>query len=84
MTEFSEQKHQNTSEIQENFINFNPEVQIKSGIHNGNECASAQDLASGEANFNRELRPFRCEFPGCGKDYSNKSRMEIHVRTHVS
>ncbi len=80
MTEYSEQKNQNTSEIAENFLNFNQEIQIKSA----NECAEAQDSASGEANFNREFRPFRCEFPGCGKDYSNKSRLEIHVRTHVS
>lgn len=84
MTEFSEQKHQNISEIAENFIHFNPEFQIKTGMQLGNQGAGAQASASAEANFMRELRPFRCHFAGCEKDYSSKSRLEIHLRTHVN
>ena len=27
-------------------------------------------------------RPFKCSFPNCDKSYSNKSRLEVHERTH--
>ena len=33
--------------------------------------------------INNELRPFKCHFLICNKDYNNKSRLEIHLRTHV-
>ena len=26
----------------------------------------------------------RCTYEGCGKAYSSNSRLEIHIRTHVS
>jgi len=84
-TEYSEQKHQNSSEIVAKCISFNPLFEIQTGIQlPNNNLAAAQYLPCGEADYLRELKPFRCYFAGCEKDYSNKSRLDIHMRTHVS
>lgn len=80
MSEYLEKK-QNISQIADNFIDFTPEEQ--SNLSAGNLQQLENSNLKG-LNFLRELRPFKCNFSGCNKDYSNKSRLEIHVRTHVS
>lgn len=80
MSEYLEKK-QNISQIADNFIDFTPEDQSNSSAMNAQTLENAN---LNGLNFLRELRPFKCNFPGCGKDYSNKSRLEIHVRTHVN
>lgn len=80
MSEYFEKK-QNISQTADNFIDFTPEDQ--SNLSGGNPQQQENSNQNG-LNFLRELRPFRCNYPGCNKDYSNKSRLEIHVRTHVS
>ena len=80
MSEYLEKK-QNNSQMADNFIDFTPED--KSNSTANNQQAYENSNLNG-LNFFRELRPFKCNFPGCNKDYSNKSRLEIHVRTHVS
>jgi len=79
MTEYLEKK-QNISQIADSFIDFNHEEQSKSSSYNG---IPAENSNLNGVNFIRELRPFKCNFHGCNKDYSNKSRLEIHLRTHV-
>jgi len=79
MSEYLEKK-QNFSQIADNFIDYTPEHQSNSTANNlqmhENSNLNCSILA-------KENRPFICNFPECGKDYSNKSRLEIHVRTHV-
>lgn len=35
-------------------------------------------------NLPKSIIKFKCNFVDCKKEYSNKSRLEIHTRTHVS
>jgi len=83
MTEFLGQKHQNLSNIVDNFIEFNPEFQIQNGINIANQSIVGENFINGESNVLMGPRLFRCHIAGCDKDYSNKSRLEIHSRTHV-
>jgi len=82
MTEFLEKKQNNSSLLVENFIDLNPEDQNRSPSLTINPPNDNLNLIN--SNFIRELRPFKCNFSGCNKDYSNKSRLEIHLRTHVN
>ncbi len=79
MTEYLEKKPI-ISQIADSFIDFNHEEQSKSSVFNGLPLENSNQNG---INLMRELRPFKCSFPGCNKDYSNKSRLEIHLRTHV-
>ena len=33
--------------------------------------------------IHKNIRPYKCSFTGCNKEYSNKSRLEVHIRTHT-
>lgn len=81
MTEYLEVKQPNISQIAESFINTNTNNEINPSSSNNIENSENSNLFN--ISFLRELRPFKCNFPGCNRDYSNKSRLEIHVRTHV-
>lgn len=79
MSQYLEKK-QNNTQIADNFIDYAPEEQSNM---TANSLQAHENSNLNCSNFPREHRPFKCNFPGCNKDYSNKSRLEIHVRTHV-
>ena len=33
--------------------------------------------------IHKNIRPFKCPYPNCIKSYSNQSRLDVHIRTHV-
>ena len=33
--------------------------------------------------IHQNLRPFKCPFPGCEKQYSIQTRLQVHYRTHI-
>ena len=33
--------------------------------------------------IHKNIRPFKCPYENCDKSYSNKSRLDVHIRTHV-
>ena len=33
--------------------------------------------------IHKNIRPYKCSYTGCNKEYSNKSRLEVHIRTHT-
>ena len=33
--------------------------------------------------IHQNIRPYKCEFPGCNKQYSIASRYQVHLRTHI-
>ena len=79
MSDNIDKTQQIISQIAESFIEFKSDDQ--------NQLTSAdqtQNIGFFPMNMMRELRPFKCNFSDCNKDYSNKSRLEIHLRTHVN
>ena len=33
--------------------------------------------------IHKHIRPFKCPYISCNKEYSNKSRLDVHIRTHT-
>lgn len=33
--------------------------------------------------IHKNIRPFKCPFEDCKKEYSNQSRLDVHIRTHT-
>ena len=33
--------------------------------------------------IHKNIRPFKCPYPSCKKEYSNQSRLDVHIRTHT-
>jgi hypothetical protein len=44
------------------------------------ECSSSIE---NKTKTDGEMKVYKCAFGDCGKIYANKSRLEIHERTHV-
>ena len=82
MSQIGDKLQENISKISltnENEIN---NEQNKSNLFNNLNTNNSHSQNLDEAN--KELRPFKCRFSNCDKDYNNKSRLEIHLRTHVN
>jgi hypothetical protein len=70
--------------IQANYKINNPQLNEINKIQNVkiNTDESSQDLIK-KSEFS-QIKILKCHFPGCEKEYSNVSRLEIHIRTHVN
>jgi hypothetical protein len=71
-----------TNEIENNLNNhwdnqkyLEQEENINNDNKNDNDIDDDNDI--------EKSRPFKCNFIDCFKEYSNRSRLQIHVRTHV-
>lgn len=74
---------------------FNPMEQLKSDLQTTssictNYCELCHHSFSTKGNLknhistiHKNIRPFKCPYQNCDKSYSNKSRLDVHIRTHV-
>lgn len=45
--------------------------------------STSGNLKSHIMTIHNDFYPFDCTYPNCDKRYSNRSRLETHLRTHV-
>jgi hypothetical protein len=87
----------NSTSYHQNFsmesYNLHQNTQIKSEQNETFKRNESNDPTFDSSKINQELdsRPsisqyknLRCPFLGCDKEYTNSSRREIHIRTHVT
>jgi len=72
--------------LQENIskIANKDETELNKEHNLSNQGNKNQNNSQNFDEVNKEIRPFKCHFPDCDKDYNNKSRLDIHLRTHVN
>ena len=65
-------------------------VFISSKLPQKNYCSLCKKSFSTQGNLRNHImtihennRPFKCPFPGCTKNYSIQSRLQVHYRTHT-
>jgi hypothetical protein len=69
----------------------NQKYSLSSELLNNEQTLEEYDLSKLEysssignkTNTDGEIKTYKCAFGDCGKIYANKSRLEIHERTHV-
>ncbi len=83
-TEYSKINQISAQPAADNFFDFNAEDQSNWSSRSSNNLQAQENSDLNAQSILSKMRPFKCEFPECHKDYSNKSRLDIHVRTHVS
>jgi uncharacterized Zn-finger protein len=66
------------------YQNYSYEITITNTNSDTNTNTNNPFNLDEEDNDDNISRPFKCNFQDCNKDYSNKSRLEIHLRTHVN
>lgn len=65
--------------------NFTPAIEVAQ-MQNSLQWEETSQDQEHENNrcLKSEIKNFRCGMFGCVKEYSNRSRLEIHQRTHVN
>lgn len=49
-----------------------------------NYFSTKGNLKNHISTIHNNIRPFKCPYDKCDKSYSNKSRLDVHIRTHVT
>ena len=49
-----------------------------------NYFSTKGNLKNHISTIHNNIRPFKCPYDNCDKSYSNKSRLDVHIRTHVT
>ena len=61
---------------------------VSTSEHICEECSksfsSAVNLKNHILTFHERKFPFKCPYPGCGKHYSIRTRLNIHLKTHLT